>query len=165
MLDNIIKSLRFDQSIFLMQIVTFLLLWTVMTAIYWKPVLARIQARQRAIEEAHDRVEATRKDIEALRTDYQTRIAEIESDARSRIQTAIKEAQTERERVIAEARAQTDAILKQGVADLEREKNEALAGMREQIARLALDVTSKALGSSADEKALSALIATRVQRN
>lgn len=163
MLDTIIKSLRFDSTIFLFQLVMFLVLWVVMTNIYWKPVLQRIGARQHAIEEAHDRVEATRHDMEQLRADYQARILEIETDARTRIQTAIKEAQTERERVIAEARAEADATLKQGIANLETEKNEAIVSLRSQITSLAIDVSVKALGSAGNADSLRPLVQKRVQ--
>ncbi len=162
MLDAIIKSLRFDATIFLMQLIMFLVLWVIMTNIYWKPVLGRIGARQHAIEEAHDRVEATRQDMEQLRADYQARIIEIESEARTRIQSAIKEAQTERERAITEARADADATLKRGVANLETEKNEALVSLRDQISSLALDVSLKALGSAADVEALRPFVQQRV---
>lgn len=163
MLDTIIKSLRFDSSIFLMQLVMFLLLWVLMTNIYWKPVLGRIGARQRAIEEAHDRVEATRHDLEQLRTDYQSRIAEIEGDARVRIQTAIKEAQAERERVLAEARAEADATLRQGIANLETEKDQALVALHDQIVSLALNVSLKTLSGAGDAERLQTLIQQRLQ--
>ncbi len=163
MLDTIIKSLRFDTQIFLIHVVMFSVHWLIMTSVFWKPVLSRIQARQDAIEAAHERVEATRNDMEQLRADYQVRITEIELEARTRIQNAIKEAQAERERVLAQARAESDATLKQGVANLEKEKEEALNSLKEQIATLATDVSQKALGSAADAQALRTLVTQRIQ--
>jgi len=163
MLDSISKSLNFSPSIFLMQLVMFLILWGVMKALYWKPVLGRIQSRQDEIEKAHATVEQTRHEIEALRNSYQERILVVETEARSAIQTAIKEAQAERESILAQARAESEATLKEGIAQLERETGEGLAQLREQITNLALDVAGKALGSASDSVALRPLIAERVQ--
>ena len=162
MLFRSVKSLNFDSTIFLMQLVMFLVLWAIMTQIFWKPVLERIGARQRAIEEAHDRVEATRHDMEQLRADYQARILEIETDARTRIQNAIKEAQTERERLIAEARTQADATLKQGIATLETEKDAAIVALQSQITTLALEVSLKALGSAGNAESLHPIVQQRL---
>lgn len=163
MLDSIAKSLNFDPKIFLMQVLMFLCLWGIMKAIYWKPVLGRIQSRHDEIEQAHSTVEQTRREIETLRDQYHERILVVETEARTAIQTAIKEAQAERERILAQARADSEATLKEGVARLEQETEQGLAQLREQITNLALDVAGKALGSASDSAALRPLIAERVQ--
>ncbi len=163
MLDSITKSLNFDPKVFLMQVVMFLLLWGIMKALYWKPVLGRVQSRHDEIERAHTTVEQTRNEIENIRNDYQARILVVETEARTQIQTAIKEAQAERERILAQARADAEATLKEGIARIERDKEEGMAQLRERIANLALDVAGKALGGASDRNALRPLIAERVQ--
>lgn len=165
MLDSITKSLNFDPKIFLMQVLMFLLLWGVMTAIYWKPVLGRIQSRQEEIEKAHTTVDQTRHEIESLRNSYQERILVVETEARTQIQNAIKEAQAEREQIIAQARADSDATLKEGIARIAQEKEQGLAQLREQITNLALDVAGKALGTASDSAALRPLITERVHNS
>jgi len=165
MLDSISKSLRFDPQIFVFQLLMFLVLWQVMKAVYWKPVLARIQDRHDDIENAHTTVEETRHEIETLRNDYQQRILVVETEARAQIQAAIKEAQAERERILAQARTDADATLREGITRLEQEKEEGLLQLREQITSLALDVAGKALGNASDPIALRTLITDRVQKS
>src|SRR5260221_8754018 len=99
-MDQILQSLNFDPKIFLIQVVLFIALWITMNHLFWKPMLSHLGNRDQRIKDAYKRVEDTRHEMEQLRTDYQSHIAQIEADARARIQTAIREAQAERERVL-----------------------------------------------------------------
>jgi F-type H+-transporting ATPase subunit b len=159
---QILNSLNFDPQIFVIQIVLFIALWITMNHLFWKPMLKHLAGRDQSIKDAYKSVEDTRHEMERLRTDYQARIAQIEADARSRIQAAIREAQTERERLLAEARAQADAAIKQGAADMEREKNEALAALRDRMTQMALAAVGKALGSAAEPTTLRQSIETHI---
>jgi F-type H+-transporting ATPase subunit b len=162
-MDAIIKSLAFDVQVFGGMILLFLALWAVTNALFWKPVLARLEARDQEIRHAHARVENLRHEMEDLRADYQTRITQVEAEARTRIQNAIKEAQAERERILKEARAESDAMLQQGIADMEREKAQALVELRATMVALAVNAADKALGSRADVAALQKAIETHVR--
>src|SRR5581483_3822263 len=141
MLDPIVHSLGFNVNVFLMQVVLFVVLWILMSHLFWNPVLARLRQRDQDIANAYKAVSDTQHEMEALRADYLARISPVEAEARARIQAAIREAQAERERILAEARAQTEETLQRGIAAIEREKEEALQ---------ALTAASKALGSAAD---------------
>ena len=164
-MEELAKSLAFDPKIFLFQLVLFLGLWAFMTLLFWKPMMAHLQARHDSIEAAHHQVETARTEMENLRNDYQTRIGQIEVDARSRIQNAIKEAQAERERLIAESRAQSAQTLQEGVAALEREKTEAIVNLQPQVLAFALDISQKALGAASNEAALRTLIENRLKNS
>jgi F-type H+-transporting ATPase subunit b len=153
-MQDLLKSLNFNTTIFLMQVVLFIALWIAMNHLFWKPMLKHLGNRDQSIKDAYKSVEDTRHEMERLRSDYQVRITQIEADARARIQTAIREAQSERERLLAEAREQADAAIKKGVADMEREKNEALASLHERMTGLALNAVAKALGSVGDPATL-----------
>lgn len=165
MLEGIQKSLAFDPQIFLFQVVLFIVLLVVMNLVFWKPLLTHLGTREQSIKDAYRTVEATRHDMENLRSEYQTRIAQIEAEARGRIQTAIKDAQTERERLIAEARAQSEATLRQGIADLDRERVESLEGLRGQMVGLAVNAAGKALGPVANADALRRSVETNVNQS
>lgn len=164
-MDSILSSLGFNVQVFFMQIVLFIVLLVAMNILFWKPFLAHLKGREQHIKDAYHAVENTRHEMEGLRTDYQVRLGQIEAEARGRIQTAIKEAQTERERLIAEARAQSDATLRQGIADMERDKNDALESLRGQMIALAQTAVGKALGPTADPAALRATLEKSLTQN
>lgn len=164
MLDPILKSLGFDTYVFVYQIVLFIALWIVMSALFWNPVLAHLRQRDQRIAEAHRTVDETRHEMEQLRADYMARLAQIESEARAHIQTAIKEAQTERERLLAEAREQAEAAIRKGIEDMERDRIEALESLRERMIGLAVTATGKALGPVADPALLRRTIEEKIAR-
>ncbi len=149
-MDQILKSLGFDFTILIAQMVLFIALWIVMSRLFWNPYLSHILGRDKGIKDAYHQVEATRAEMEQLRADYQARIGDIEAEARGRIQTAIKEAQHERERIISESRATSDAAIKQGVAEMEGEKSQAMHDMQQRIIGMALGAAGKALGAAAN---------------
>ena len=153
-MQDIVKSLAFDYKVFLGQLVMLIALLVIMNALFWKPYLAHLKARDQGMADAHATHDRLIHDMESLRADYLGRIGQVEAEARTRIQTAIKEAQTERERLIKEAREQSDATLKNGIADMEREKQESLVSLRETMIRFAVEAAGKALGSAADPSAL-----------
>ncbi len=150
----ILDSLAFDLNIFLFQLLTLIVLLVVMNAIFWKPYLAHLQARDQHITDAHDQRDRLQGEMESLRGEYLARITQVEADARARIQSAVKEAQEERERILKETREQSDAALKQGVAAMQRDSAESLITLRERMVGLAVDAASKALGSSAEPASL-----------
>lgn len=164
MLNDILNNLGFDMTVWIIQIVLFLVLWNLMSVLFWKPYLSHLQSRDKQIADAYHSVEQTRHEMENLRAEYQTHITQIENDARSRIQTAIKEAQTERERIVAEARAATDATLREGIAAMEQEKVQALTDLRERMVGLAVNAAAKALGSAADTTTLQRSVEERISR-
>lgn len=153
-MDAIIKSLGFNATIFFAQVVLFLALWYLLGNLFFKPTLGRLNQRDKDIADTYHTVQEMQHEMETLRADYIVRIAEVEAEARGRIQTAIKEAQSERERILAEARVQSEQTLQQGVADMEREKVEALISLRESMIGMALTVLQKTLGSAADTAVL-----------
>ncbi|HZP80431.1 MAG TPA: ATP synthase F0 subunit B [Chthonomonadaceae bacterium] len=165
MLKPIIDSLAFNPTIFLANIVMFVILWNVMSVLFWKPILAHLAAREQSITGSYATVAETQREMEALRADYLARIAQVEAEARARIQAAIKEAQTERERLMAEARAQSDAAIREGVAAMEREKTEALQQLRDHMVGLAVVAAGKALGPAADPASLRRSIEESLHRS
>ena len=150
----ILDSLAFDAKIFFFQLLTLIALLVVMNAIFWKPYLAHLKARDQHMADAHDQRDRLQHEMETLRTEYLARITQVEADARARIQSAVKEAQEERERILKEVREQSDAALKQGVAELKRDSAESLVTMRERMIALAVEAASKALGASSDSNSL-----------
>lgn len=164
MLKPIMDSLAFNPQVFLLQVILFVALLLVMRVLFWNPILAHLAARNQHIADVGKTIQQTQHEMEALRTDYLARIAQIEAEARTHIQEAIKEAQTERERLMAEARAQAEAAIRQGVADMEREKTEALESLRERMVGLALNAAGKALGSGADSVALRRSVEEHIAR-
>ena len=106
--------------------------------------------RQKAIQETYDQMDADRKRMEDTRRQYEERLANIEAEARERIQAAVKEAQALRDNLIADARQNAEAITVSARNEAERERQKAFLEMRQQVVALAVAAAGKVVGESLD---------------
>jgi F-type H+-transporting ATPase subunit b len=149
-LEGILKSLNIDPVVMLWNGILFLVTLAILNVVFWQPILRHLEQRKDHIADAYKTVDDTRREMEDLRGEYQTRLARIEADARGQIQQTVREAQSQREAMIAQARAQAEQISQQGVQNIAREKEETLANMRETLDDVALEALTKATGLSTD---------------
>lgn len=145
MLQELLKSLNIDPRLMLANGILFLVLLKVLDAVFWKPMIRHLEGRREYIEEAYRRVEQTRQEMENLRSEYQGRLARIEADARSRIQDVVRDAQRQREEAVAGAREEAERIMRDGEVSVSHEVEAALAAMRENLAGAAVEAVGRVL--------------------
>ncbi len=150
MLQTLLDSLRIDPRLLLFNGILFLVLLQILDKLFWKPMMRHLDARKHDIQNAYKEVEDTRREIERLRTEYQAKLAEIESDARSRIASTVHDAQKEREQMIAQAHEKAEQIIQQGGASIQQEVAHAILAMRANLDQVALDTLHKAIGAQPD---------------
>ena len=90
-MDQLLKSLNIDPVVLLLNGVLFLVLLAILNAIFWKPMMKHLDARKAEISDAYKAVDDTRREMENLRTEYQGRLANIEAEARGRIQSTVRD--------------------------------------------------------------------------
>ncbi len=153
---DLLQSLKIDPSILLINGILFLVLVQIMSRLFWKPMMEHLDRRKQDIAHAYKTVDDTRREMENLRGEYQARLAQIEAEARGRIQETVRDAQKQREALIAEARAQSEATIRTGAESIEQEKAQAVASMRENLDEVAETALAKALGvpAATDQKKL-----------
>jgi len=164
-MDAIIAALGFNVKAFLAELVLFISLLIFMNAMFWKPIMAHLAARDKEIADANRKAHVTEQEMERLRADYMARITQIEAEARAHIQTALKEAQAERERILHEARTYAETTLRDGIASMEHEKFEALKALQERMVGIAVTAADRALGSAGDAAAIRQSIISHIAQH
>ncbi len=156
MLQTLLQSLNIDPLVLLMNGALFLVTLGILNFVFWKPMMRHLDRRKEDISNAYRTVEEARHELDALRQEYQGRLARIESEARGRIQQTVREAQVERDRMIAEARARAEETMRQGAAAIEQEKQQATIAMHPTLDDIALQALTRATGapSSAQQREL-----------
>ncbi len=152
MLDSLLNSLALDPRVLALNGATFLVLLFVMNRVFWQPMLRRLEERRSHIREAYDKVEETRQEMERLRTEYETRLADIEAEANGRIQQTVRVAQAAREEMLAQARSAAEIMARDGLAEIEAEHANVKAEMLETLNRVAVQALARAQGAPADEQ-------------
>lgn len=156
--------LEIDIGTVIFSIVTFALLALLLRLFLYKPVLAMLDKRRQAVNEALDQAERTR--IEAEKADE--RLQEKLNATRLEADRIISEARTRAEEntaaLLKQAKEDAERISAQAVADIALERERALAELREQTADLALLAAEKALTSTLTEEQQQKLLDSFVEQ-
>ena len=129
----------------LMQALAFVALAVALKKFAFGPIGDQIEARRREIQGTLDQIAADRRAMEATRSEYEQRLANIEAEARERITAAVKLAQEEAGILLSRARDESNEIRAKAVADIELEKKKALVEIRSQMTDLAVLAAGKVL--------------------
>lgn len=140
-----------DFGLFFWQTIVFLILIFVMAKFAWKPILGGINNREKSINDALASAEEARKEMQNLKADNE----QLLKEARAERDAILKEAREMKEKIIAdageEAQAKADRIVKQAHESIEREKQAAMAELKNQVAALSIEIAEKVIRKELSE--------------
>ena len=146
-----IGPLALNIPLLVTQIIGFVLLLVFLNRFVFKPIFAILDERKKNIQDSYDDLDRDKASMDELRRQYEQRLANIEAEARERIQAAVKEAQALRDNLMADARQQAEAITLSARNEAERERQKAFLEMRQQVVALAVAAAGKLVGESLDD--------------
>jgi F-type H+-transporting ATPase subunit b len=147
-----LDKLGLNLGFLLVQIFSFGIIFVVLRAWVYKPIMGVLDKRRMTIAQgledarvaAEARANAERESNKIL-ADAQTKAAEIVREATERAEAAARE-------VRAAADAEMTKAREQALAEIEQERNRVLSEVRGQVAALAIAAAQKLIGVSLDEK-------------
>ncbi len=124
----------------------FIMFFLILKRFAWKPILSAVKARDEMIKGSLASAEKARKEMLKLQSDNEA----ILRKAREERENILKEAREVRDKLIAEAKGkateEAEKVIQKAKASIEKEKAAAVAGIREQVALLSVEIASKILG-------------------
>lgn len=148
---GLLEQLNINPAAIAVNVVGFLLLLAVLRKMVFSPIGKVLHERQQDVNSTYDKIESDRRQMEALRADYETRLAGIEAEAREKIQGAIRDAQSARDQIVAEAQGRSREMILRAEAEVAHERQQAMITLREQVVHLALGAATKVIGDNLDE--------------
>lgn len=152
------EGLGLNLGYLFVQIFNFAIIFVVLRAWVYKPILGLLERRRNAIaeglEDARVAAEARQnaeQEAEKVLSDAQAKASQILRDANLRAETQGKE-------VIAAAEAEAAKKRDEALAEVEGERERILGDMRGQVAALAIAAAQKLINASLDEQRQRALI-------
>ena len=133
------------------QILGFLVVVWLLGAFAWKPLLGVLEQRRQKIADDFAAAERARSEMEKLKADFEARIREIESAARTRMAEAAREGEKLSAQIVDEGRAKAKEQLEKALADIQREKEKALAEMRAQVVNSVITATERVIHERLDD--------------
>jgi F-type H+-transporting ATPase subunit b len=152
------EILKLEEGLIIWEIVAFVTLLLVLWRFAWGPLLGILDQRENTIRESVEKAEQTRVKAEELMQDYKKQLAEAHSESQKIIEQGKKFGEAMKEDIIVKARQESERLLTRATADIEHQKELALAQLQQQVADLTVGAASQVLGRSLDKKGHEQLI-------
>lgn len=144
----ILESLGFEFPKFLWQVVNFLILLFILKKFAYKPLLNMLDERKKSIEDAINNAETAKVEAEKLRKDYESRLAEAKQEAQDIIAKATKLGEEMKKDIVTNAQEEATKAIQRAQEEIAREKDQAIAALRNEVATLAVMAAGKVLGKA-----------------
>jgi F-type H+-transporting ATPase subunit b len=132
-------------------ILAFLIFVWVLRKYAWGPLIAMLDERKIKIQSDFATAEGKVAEAEQLRRDFETKLADIKSMEREKLQEATKRGEELASRLEAEAKDKAHNILGKGEAELEREVASARSELRAQVVTMAIGAAEMLIKDRLDE--------------
>jgi F-type H+-transporting ATPase subunit b len=149
--ETLLHSLGINPSALILQIFGFFLLFLILKKYVFGQVADVVEARKKDIQDRLAKLEKDQKNLDSLHEEVARKLAEIEMEARSRMQTAIEDANTQREKILEAAADDAEQALTKARLEIQREKNQAIMELRAQVGDLAMQIAGRVLDTELDE--------------
>ena len=132
-------------GLFFWQLITFLLLFFLLSRFAWKPIMASLRERESSIENAIQSAETARQEMKALQAQNENLLQEarIERDAMLKKATATAETLVEEARQ--KAAVEGNRLVEEARKAIGAERQAALESIRQQVAELSVEIAEKLL--------------------
>ncbi|MFC0561067.1 F0F1 ATP synthase subunit B [Halalkalibacter alkalisediminis] len=142
----------------LYQLVAFLTLLFFLSKFALKPLLGVMEKREQIVNENLDSAEKNRKEAENFIVEQRKELEKARLEAQEIIQQAKKLSEQQGQDILEQARVNAERLKDSALAEIQREKEQAVTALREQVAGLSVLIASKVIEKELDEKAQEALV-------
>lgn len=129
----------------LVQLIAFVIVFLALRKMAWGPMQQSLESRRAKIQGEFDKIEAARKEIEAMKTEYTGRLQKIEDEARAKIQQAIDEGRNIAKEIQEKARTESQNTFDKAKQNLDLEIAKARVALKQEIADLAINTSERVL--------------------
>jgi F-type H+-transporting ATPase subunit b len=126
-------------------------------------VLQVIDDRRTSIEAAFQEVDDAKAEVARMKAEYEGNLARINAEAQAKLQDALDQGKALAEQLKAEAEAQREKLLAKTAEDIQREKDKAIADLRNQAIDISFALATKALQGGLDKSVHDKLVADFVK--
>jgi F-type H+-transporting ATPase subunit b len=152
-MDKAVEALGLNLPQLIAQVANFFVLLVILRLTLYKPILKMLDERKQKIAEGLNAAELARAEAAAAQTNIQAQL----DTARKEGQELVAGAQTIATRIQAEAREQSnkdrDAALERARAEIQLERDRAIAVLRGEFADVAVSAAEKVINQSLDRQA------------
>ncbi len=127
-----------DFGVTILTICNFLLLVYLLKKFAWNSVIGALEKRENQIATDKAQAQQAREEAQQLKAELDEKLNRISQEASEKIAQAVKTGEAQRDELLAAAKETAQRLIDQAHAQIEAEKNSALADVRGEIVRTAV---------------------------
>lgn len=133
------------------QVVGFLIFIWILRKFAWGPILDMLDERRGKIDGDYEAAEKNLSEAEALRGDFEQKLADIKVIEREKVQESVKRGEAMADGIVAKARTQADEARAKADQDIELETQKAQLELRDSVVAMAIGAAEKVIGQKLDD--------------
>ena len=155
--------LSVDSTLLWATLVIFALFAAVLRKFAWGPLLKIVDERERSIREQVEAAERAAAEARDLLLKHQALLRDAGREREEILARAVREAEALRNDLVAKARAEAESAVTRAREQMLREKDQAVAELRAQVADIAVEAASRIVKSSLTDDAQRRLVDDYIQ--
>ena len=152
------EGLGLNLGYLFVQIFNFAIIFVVLRAWVYKPILGLLERRRTAIAEGLEDARIAAEARQNAEEEAKQVLAEAQTNASKVIREANERAEAQGKEIVAEAEAEAAKKREEALAEVDSERDRILGELRGQVGALAIAAAQKLIGASLDEQRQHALI-------
>ncbi len=136
---------QLDPGLFIWTILTFLILFFVLSKFAWKPLLTLLESRENTIKSSLEDAEKAKQELERLNTESEAIISEARSEAQSIRVEAKSAAEKIKADILAQAGEDAKKLWDETEKQIQVEKDKAISEIRQEVVGLTITVAEKVI--------------------
>jgi F-type H+-transporting ATPase subunit b len=154
-----LEALGINLGYLISQIVNFTLLAVLLYFVAYKPILRMLDERSARIKKGLEDAEQASRRAAEIEQEFEARMVEARKEGQEIIAQATQMSEKARQEILETAREEARAQIDKAKEEIGRERDLAMAELRQQVADLSLTISEKVIGETLDEQRQRQLIA------
>ena len=149
-MDNPLVQL--DPGLYVWTILTFLLLFFLLTKFAWKPLLKALAEREEKIRSSLEKADEAQQKLERLGAEGEEIIGKARAEAQSIVSDGKKASEKVRGEIETKAKEKANTIVAQAEKQIIAEKEQAISDIRGEVAALSIQIAGKLIRKNLSKK-------------
>ena len=142
---------EFSSGLFFWQLILFVTLIFLLRKFAWKPILDAVNEREKTIIDSLNSAKEAQKEMENLQTANKKILQEARAESDAMLNQSKKSGKEIIEIAKADAKVEAEKIINQAKQSIDNEKRSAMNEIKNQVAKLSVDIASKVIDKEMDK--------------
>jgi F-type H+-transporting ATPase subunit b len=151
-------ALGISLPVLLAQIVNFIILFGLLYLVAYKPIMRMLDERSRRVKESMEQTEYIKQQAERAEEESKKQIEAASKAGQEQIARAVRTGEEVRRQAQQEAEQGAEALIARARTEIQRERDEAIDELRQEVADLTIMAAEKVIERSLDKEAHRQLI-------